>query len=463
VLSRTAHIRTIADFISIDMTESTLAASSAQQSSPKGILEGPSKLSHLPLWFTEDAARAWERFQSLSMPVRTEEKWRFSGVAKLALEGWRTGSGPVDPALAEQALGASLGVCGSMGQMIFLNDRLAARRHAAAELEERGVVWKPMEQALHENEDVIRRHFMAHSTNLGGAKFAALHRAFAVNGGFLHVPAGVKLELPLEHFYWVHGENAACFPHTLIIAEPGSSVTVIDNFASLDPAMRNFTCGVNDLYLGPGASVTYVSIQNWSRGSLAFQFNSIVADKESASRALNLHLGAHYARSESVSRLIGPGASSEMLAVTHACEDQEFDQRTLQDHQQPHTRSDLLYKNALDNKARTIFSGLIKVERGAHYTDAYQKVRNLLLSDEADANSMPGLEILADQVRCTHGATSGQIDEEELFYLRSRGIDKATAAKLIMLGFLAEVFMRLDNAPIQERLNMALKAKVDSP
>ncbi len=444
------------------MAESTLAASSAQQSSPIEILDGPRELSHLPRWFAEDAARAWDTFQRLPMPVRTDERWRFSGVAKLALEGWRVPTGPVDSALTEQALTASIGVCGSMGQMIFLNDRLTARRHASAALEKQGVVWKPIEQALRENEDVIRRHFMAHSTNLGGAKFAALHRAFAVNGAFLHVPASVKLELPLEHFYWVHGEKTACFPHSLIIAEPGSSVTVIDHFASLDPAMRNFACGVNDLYLGPGASVTYVSIQNWSRSSLAVQFNSIVADKESSSRALNLHLGAKYARSESVSRLTGPGASSDMLAVTHACDEQEFDQRTLQDHQQPHTRSDLLYKNALDDKARTIFSGLIKVERGAHYTDAYQKVRNLLLSDEADANSMPGLEILADQVRCTHGATSGQINEDELFYLRARGIDKATASKLIMLGFLSEVFMRLDNAPIQERLEAALKAKIDS-
>ncbi len=442
------------------MTESTLAAASPRNGNFNQILEGPAERQGLPLWFTNDAARAWGIFQSLPMPARTDERWRFSGVAKLALAGWRTASDLLAPDLAESVLASSTGVCGSMGQMIFLNDQLVARRNTVSELEKQGVVWKPIELALRENEDIIRRHFMAHSTNLGGAKFAALHRAFATNGAFLHVPAGVKLELPLEHFYWVHGENTACFPHTLIIADEGSALTVIDHFASLDPAMRNFACGVNDLYLGPGAQVTYVSLQNWSRSSLAFQFNSIVADKESQSRTLNLHLGANYSRSESVSRLIGPGAASEMLAVTHACGDQEFDQRTLQDHQQPHTQSDLLYKNALDDKARTVFSGLIKVERGAHYTDAYQKVRNLLLSDEADANSMPGLEILADQVRCTHGATSGQINEDELFYLRARGIDKATAATLIMLGFLAEVFMRLDNAPIRERLEAALKAKM---
>src|SRR5439155_1712288 len=136
------------------------------------------------------------------------------------------------------------------------------------------------------------------------------------------------------------------------------------------------------------------------------------------------------------SRLIGPGARSDMRAVSVADEDQEFDQRTLQDHQQPDTASDLLYKNSLDDKARTILAGLIRVEPHAHRTDAYQKVRNMLLSDDAEANSMPGLEIMADQVRCTHGATSGQIDEEELFYMLTRGIWRERAQHLIVFGFL---------------------------
>ena len=151
-----------------------------------------------------------------------------------------------------------------------------------------------------------------------------------------------------------------------------------------------------------------------------------------------------------------------MLSVSVAQGDQEIDQRTLQDHFVPNTSSDLLYKNSLDDTARTIFSGLIRVEPGAHKTDAYQKVRNLLLSDEAEANSAPGLEIEADDVRCTHGATSGQVDEEEVFYLRSRGIPERAAKRLIVRGFLDEAIQRLGNQQLETRLIELLHKALES-
>ena len=175
---------------------------------------------------------------------------------------------------------------------------------------------------------------------------------------------------------------------------------------------------------------------------------------------LALNFGGKYSRLESVSRMVDRGARSDMLAISVAREEQEFDQRTLQDHLKPDTTSDLLYKNALYDQSRTIFSGLIKVERGAHRTDAYQKVRNLLLSDEAEANSMPGLEILADEVRCTHGATSGQVEPEELFYLKSRGIDDLAAKRLVARGFLNEVVDRLADEELSEYLHRQIEAQL---
>ena len=175
--------------------------------------------------------------------------------------------------------------------------------------------------------------------------------------------------------------------------------------------------------------------------------------------SLNVHLDARYSRFESLSRLIGEGGRSDLLALSAAKDQQEFDARTLQDHISPHTASDLLYKNALDNRARSIFGGLIRVEPHAHFADAYQKVRNLLLSDDAEANSMPGLEILADNVRCTHRATSGQIDEDEFFYMRSRGISVPVAQRLIVTGFLDEVIQRLDHPAIAEHLHRLIEEK----
>jgi Fe-S cluster assembly protein SufD len=155
--------------------------------------------------------------------------------------------------------------------------------------------------------------------------------------------------------------------------------------------------------------------------------------------------------------MVDRGARSDMLAISVARGDQEFDQRTLQDHLKADTTSDLLYKNVLSDNARTVFSGLIRVEPGAHRADAYQKVRNLLLSDGAEANSMPGLEILADDVRCTHGATSGQIEPEELFYLKSRGIDDLAAKQLIARGFLNEVVARLPEPVLSEYLQKQIE------
>jgi Fe-S cluster assembly protein SufD len=208
--------------------------------------------------------------------------------------------------------------------------------------------------------------------------------------------------------------------------------------------------------------LTYISLQEWSEQFVSVQVNSTTVDRDSSALNLALNFGGKYSRLESVSRLIASGARSDMLAINIGRREQEFDQRTLQDHQKPDTTSDLLYKNALFDKARTIFSGLIKVEPGAHRTDAYQKVRNLLLSDEAEANSMPGLEILADDVRCTHGATAGEIEPEELFYLLSRGIPESGAKALIVRGFLNEVVDRLTGNPLVDYLHDQIEKALGS-
>jgi len=300
---------------------------------------------------------------------------------------------------------------------------------------------------------------MAHEAPLGSKKFAALHRANVRTGTFLYVPRGVEIDLPIEVFHWLSGENSSTFPHTLLIAEENSKVTLVDYFRSADAMERGLACGVNDLYAGAGARLTYVCVQDWSRAALAFQINNTVVDRDASASSLNVNLGGAFARVESASRLIGEGGRSDMLSVTAADGDQEFDQRTLQDHIAPGAASDLLYKNSLDDRARTIFAGMIRVEPHAQQTDAYQKVRNLLLSDESEANSMPGLEILADDVRCTHGATSGQIEGEELFYMLARGIHRQTAQRLIVRGFLQEVIDRLGNPGLAARLGELVGAK----
>jgi Fe-S cluster assembly protein SufD len=410
---------------------------------------------------TDSQQSAWETFQSLPLPARTDEAWRFSTIKALDLSRFTTAQS-IDDATREDLLRRSEGLDRSAGRMVFGNDTLLTRDIYQETLQQKGVLWLPLEQALAEHDELVRSRFMREDAILGGRKFAALHASQVRTGTFLYVPRGVEIELPIEAFHWLHGSGGSCFPHTLIVAEPMSKVTVVDYFASADATAPGFACAVNDLWLGDGAQVSYVCSQAWSTQALSVQINSTVVGRDAAAKALTLNVGSRYARSESVSHLRGPGGRSDMLAVAIAEDSQEFDQRTFQVHEAPNTSSDLLYKNALDDQSRTIFSGLIRVAPGAHKTDAYQKVRNLLLSDDAEANSMPGLEIEADDVRCTHGATSGQIEAEELFYLRSRGIPLKEAQRLVVYGFLDEVIERLGNDAIAEKLCTRLHAKFDA-
>jgi Fe-S cluster assembly protein SufD len=343
--------------------------------------------------------------------------------------------------------------------MVFANDQLIERDVVSEDLKRRGVIFQSLERAMVEHTDLFRKYFMSQPAILGSAKFAALHQSLVSSGIFLYVPRGVEIELPIEIFHWLNGENASVFPHLLLVTDELAKVTVIEHFRSVNEHTPGFACGVNDLVAGPGAKVTYVCAQNWADNVIALQMNSTTVDHDASAMSLNLNLGSRYSRFESLSRLIGEGGRSDLLAVAVAKDQQEFDARTLQDHVSPHTASDLLYKNALDDRARTIFGGLIRVEPHAHFTDAYQKVRNLLLSDDSEANSMPGLEILADNVRCTHGATSGQIEEDQLFYLRSRGIPIRTAQRLLVTGFLDEVIQRLDHATIGSHLHRLIEQK----
>jgi Fe-S cluster assembly protein SufD len=424
----------------------------------RSILSGPSEFREFPEWFRNQQLAAWQQFESLPKPTRKDQAWRFANVGLLDLTPFKYGSALKDEertAILEQ----SRGLDEVAGRMIFAGDQLIERDVISDHLKKRGVIFQSLERAMVEHTDLFRKHFMSQPAILGSAKFAALHQSLVSSGTFLYVPRGVEIELPIEIFHWLNGENASAFPHLLLVTDELSKVTVIENFRSVNEHAPGFACGVNDLVAGPGAKVTYVCAQNWADNVVALQMNTTTVDHDASAMSLNLNLGSRYSRFESLSRIIGEGGRSDLLAVAVAKNQQEFDARTLQDHVSPHTASDLLYKNALDDRARTIFGGLIRVEPHAHFTDAYQKVRNLLLSDDSEANSMPGLEILADNVRCTHGATSGQIEEDQLFYLRSRGIPTKTAQRLLVTGFLDEVIQRLDHATIGSHLHRLIEQK----
>jgi Fe-S cluster assembly protein SufD len=411
---------------------------------------------NFPEWFQETQRAAWGDFLATEAPKRTDEPWRFASIKSAGLEGF-----VVPPEVASEGRLINSSTLGSQcsAKLVFGNNRLLHREVNGLP---EGVVVVPLAEAARDHEGLMREYFMTQPVELGSHRFAALHRAMVTGGVLVHVPANVEVAEPIEIHHWVEGENASVFPHTLIICGANSKVTVVDRFVSAD-GHRALACGVNDLHAGPGSNLQYVSLQDWSPRTTAFHINSTIVDRDATSTALALNLGGHYVRGESLSRMIGPGARSVMLSINPTDGDREIDQRTLQDHSAPHATSDLLYHNSLDDSARTIFAGLIKVGEGAHGTDAYQKVRNLLLSDEAEANSMPGLEILADEVACSHGATSGQINQDEIFYMQARGIPERLGRRLILAGFFDNLLGRIEGDDLRAQLSGVLHQRLGIP
>ncbi len=400
--------------------------------------------SELPDWLVKQKQASWTEYLALPAPNRKMETWRFANVKGLGVEGFR-----LAPSLSEEdsqsLIENSQNVKETSGKLVFGNDDLVAEEALSEELSAKGVIFEPLERAFAKHPEILEEFFMAQESALGSEKFAAFHTALNRNGTLLFVPANVEIELPLVSYHWANGGESAVFPHTLVIAKDNSKVTFVDIYGSSDKESAQLACGVSTLYAGPGANVEYHYVQNWNEASLSFNRLTTVAERDSNITAYGLNLGSKHARNEGHTVIEGAGSNAEILSLTVAHKEQEIDQRTLQSHNAPNSRSNLLFKNALQDTSKTIFSGLIKVAEEAQLTDAYQTNRNLLLSPTAEANSLPGLEILANDVKCSHGATTGQIDDNELFYLLARGIDKPTAQKLLVFGFFEEILEKINN------------------
>lgn len=281
-------------------------------------------------------------------------------------------------------------------------------------------------------------------------------------GSILFVPKGVEIEKPFVNYYWTTQAKSAVFPHTLIIAEDNSKAAVVDIFFSDTEANEALSVAVSNIHAGNGANVFRKVVQDWNEKTVSFQLDTTIAGRDTQVKNLAVNIGAERARFENQTRIEGPGADVKMYSLTVAEEKQEFDQRTFQTHNAGNAVSDLLYKNALLDSSRTIFSGLIKVAEGAQQTDAYQTNRNLLLDPTAEANALPGLEILANDVKCSHGATTGNVDEEELFYMMQRGIHKRTAMQLMVFGFFEEVIEKVDSDELADNLRTLIRNKFEA-
>ena len=378
-----------------------------------------SKVQGEPDWLRDRRREALAAFEQLPMPSRTDEEWRRTDLAGLDLAQY---------ARFEHANG----------------------HHAAAAKLPEGVILEPLAVAATRHREMLEPLLFS-AARADRDRFSALHSAFFTGGNFLYVPDGTVIEEPILRQHFSHEGGTAVLPHTVIVAGKSSKFYYLDEYIGADGEAEGYRSGSAELFIGEGAEVGYVSIQKWGRDAWHLADQRARLDKDATLRLFNVTLGARFSKNRVEASLVGEGSSAELKGIYFASGTQFFDFHTLQDHQVGNTTSDLLFKGALQDTARTVYAGLIKIEKHAARSDAYQANRNLVLSDKAKATSIPMLEIDNNDVRCTHGATVGPVDPNHLFYLRSRGIPEMTAKRMIVQGFFGDV---LDRIPFEQARRM---------
>ncbi len=409
-----------------------------------------------------DALRkqAFGEYLALPVPSQETEEWRYTD-----LSGFDFGFAPFAAGgraeNLDQVPDAILAAAGTVGDRAGLqvqhnSELMVTHLHPGAAA--KGVVLTSLDRASEEYPDLVESTLHA-LVPTSRTKFTALHGAFRTGGTFLYVPPSVVVELPLQTLTYLDADGAAVFPHTLIVAGEDSEVTFIDRFVSPDLS-RALSDAVVEIHAGPASRVRYVSLQEWGAGVQHLSVQRARLSRDAEVRSLGVAFGGSLSRSEIESVMAEPGAFSEMLGLYFADEGQHFDHRALQDHEAPSCTSSLLYKGALKGHSQAVYSGWVHVRPGAQKTDAFQTVRNIVLSENAKAASIPNLEIEANDVRCGHAASDGPVEQETLFYLQSRGIPERDAERLIVFGFFQEVLDKVMLQEVREGLTHAIEAEL---
>jgi Fe-S cluster assembly protein SufD len=380
------------------------------------------------------------KYESLPLPDTTQEAWRFTD-----LSGFDPAAFGGNGAVKGQTLNNSMLDIDLAGVAVVGEDGIEIQRAPD------GITFEPLGE-----DDRLG--------SLVGAddKFTAHNAAAWKHGLLVRVPKGVELEQPLYVRVANSGNDGSLFWRLLVVAEEGARFSLIEEYASASPELRAYSNAAVELFVDQGAKLEYVSLQNLSRETWHFATHHARVERDAELDWVAGGFGSKKGKIRIQNDLAGQGATSRVTGAYFADGTQHLDYDTFQEHIAPHTTSDFAFKGALRDTATAVWRGMIRVERDAQKTNAYQENRNLLLSPDAHADSIPGLEILANDVRCTHGATLGQVDREQLFYLMARGLSRSEAERLIVRGFFQDVLDRIELEPVREALADALEARIPS-
>ena len=417
-----------------------------------------------PTWMLERRLAAWEVFERTPWPTLKDEDWRRTDIRPLKFaEIIPYVPGPNGLRAREMIPAEYLSELADAEQggfLIQVNSN-PGYHELKAELAQQGVIFTDMDTAVREYGDLVREYFMTRAVLPEWGKFAALHGAFWQGGTFVYVPCGVDVTLPLHSLVWADQPWAGVFAHTLVILAERARLTLVHEVASPTlSGVQGLHVGATELFIGPAAQLKYVSLQSWGRHVFNFTHERARLERDATLDWIVGAMGSRLTKSYMEIELDGQGSTARMSGLFFTDDDQHLDHDTQQNHNAPHTTSDLLFKGALKDCSRSVWQGMIRVAPGAQRTDGYQANRNLVLSEGARADSIPGLEIMADDVRCTHGSTVGQIDAEHVFYLMSRGLTRREAERLIVEGFFLEVLERIPFEGLRERLGRDIAGKL---
>jgi Fe-S cluster assembly protein SufD len=385
-------------------------------------------------------AEALERYQALPLPDTTEEHWRFTDLSEF------------DPDAFPQVPGSDLRT-GPGATMLDLDVAgLATITEAGIAIDRApdGITFAPLDES----------HERLYSLVGWDEKFAAHNAAVWQHGLLVHVPKGVVLDKPLYVRIVSSAADAGLFWRLLVIADSGTRFTVVEEIVSSSPDVRAYTNEAVELFVEEGAKLEYVSLQNLSRETWHFASHHARVEHDAELDWVTGGFGSKKGKVRIQNDLAGQGATSRVTGAYFTDGDQHLDYDTFQEHIAPNTTSDFAFKGALRDRSTAVWRGMIRVEPDAQKTNAYQENRNLMLSPTTHAVPIPGLEIMANDVRCTHGATVGRVDREQLFYLMSRGLSRSEAERLIVRGFFEDVLARVELAPVRDALAAALEARI---
>lgn len=408
----------------------------------------------------EYANHAWSIYNATKMPTTKDEPWRRTDIKRLQSDKFELPEkdaykelAPVPGHLLEPLVGEKHG-----GQITMMPGYIDV--DLDPDLEEKGVIFTDIATAGKEHADKLGK-ILGKVVRPEEGKFASLIGGFADQGVFIYVPAGVHIAEPLHSVFWAAGVNLAHLSHILVYVEDGASLTYVHEYASPSESGGQTLVGsLVEIYVGQNSNLRFVELQSLGDNVWNFTHERAKVEKDGNLDWIFGAIGSKLTKNFSDLDLIGEGANGRMSGFYFTDGKQHLDHDTQQNHLAQNTTSDLLFKGALKEKSRSVWQGMIYVAEGAQQTDGYQANRNLVLSDSARADSIPGLEILADDVRCTHGATVGKIDPDLVFYLRSRGISPEEAERLVVEGFFDPIMQRIPFEGVRERFQIAIKNKM---